>query len=57
MKICRMKEKLSELDKLCRQKEKDFLKVYEWLSSERESKQSIKQRTRYMNKHYRNFKK
>ena len=57
MKICRMKEKLSELDKLCRQKEKDFLKVYERLSSERESKQSIKQRTRYMNKHYRNFKK
>lgn len=57
MKICRMKDKLSELDKLCRQQEKEFQEDYKCFSSARESKQSIKQRTRYMNKHYRNFKK
>lgn len=57
MKICRMKDKLSELDKLSRQQEKEFQEDYKSFSSARESKQSIKQRTRYMNKHYRNFKK
>lgn len=52
-----MKDKLSELNELCQQNEKDFLRDYEYFRSARESKQSIKQRTRYMNKHYRNFKK